>query len=289
MTAKIIDGKTVAARVYTLVRTDIAARASRGLRPPALATVLIGNDPASEIYVRNKRAACQELGIRSLPIELSAATPQAQLLSEIDRLNSDSSVDGILVQLPLPGVLDSAAVIERIRPDKDVDGFHPYNVGRLAQRIPLLRPCTPAGVMVLLESIGEKFHGRQAVIVGASNIVGRPMALELLRAGAVVTITHRFTRDLRADIEKAEILVVAVGKPGLVKGDWIRPGATVIDVGINRMPDGRLVGDVEFEGTKERAAYLTPVPGGVGPMTVAMLMQNTLAAARLHDGPTERS
>ncbi|MGC8732353.1 MAG: bifunctional methylenetetrahydrofolate dehydrogenase/methenyltetrahydrofolate cyclohydrolase FolD, partial [Halothiobacillaceae bacterium] len=250
-------------------------------RVPGLAVIQVGDDPASKVYVGNKRRACERTGIRSVAHDLPAATSQEALLGLIDTLNADASIDGILVQLPLPGHIDAEAVIERIHPDKDVDGFHPYNVGRLAQRIPRLRPCTPYGVMRLLQSAGVNPKGMEAVIVGASNIVGRPMALELLLAGATVTVTHRFTRDLAAHVGRAELLVVAAGKPGLVKGEWVRPGAVVIDVGINRLADGRLVGDVEFDAATERAGHITPVPGGVGPMTVAMLMQNTLEARLL--------
>lgn len=279
MTARIIDGKAVALSTQAKLKTEVDARLARGLRAPALATVLVGQDPASEVYVRNKRRACEALGIRSVPIHLDASVGNEELLAHIDRLNADDSVDGILVQLPLPKQLDATAVIERIRPDKDVDGFHPYNLGRLAQRQPTLRPCTPYGVIELLKSVGETFHGKRATVVGASNIVGRPMALELMLAGATTTVCHRFTRDLAAEVARAEIVVVAVGKPGMVRGAWIAPGATVIDVGINRLPDGTLCGDVEFSAAVERAGWITPVPGGVGPMTVTMLMANTLSAA----------
>lgn len=279
MSAQILDGKAVAGRVQLELKRRVDQMVAGGRRAPALATVLVGADPASQIYVRNKRRACEQLGIRSLPVHLEGGVGKAGLLAVIDQLNADESVDGILVQLPLPAGLDATSVIERIRPDKDVDGFHPYNLGRLAQRLPTLRPCTPFGVIELLRSSGEKFYGRRAVVVGASNIVGRPMALELLLAGATITVCHRFTRDLAAEVARAEILVVAVGKPGLVHGAWIAEGATVIDVGMNRLADGRLCGDVEFEAAAERAAWITPVPGGVGPMTVAMLMANTLTAA----------
>ncbi len=284
MTAQLIDGKAIAARVQADVREAVSARVARGSRAPALATVLVGRDPASEIYVRNKRRACIDVGIDSVPMHFDAGIEQETLLTEIDRLNADEAIDGILVQFPLPAQIDATQVIERIRPDKDVDGFHPYNLGHLAQRLPALRPCTPFGVIELLKSCGEAFYGRQAVIVGASNHVGRPMALELLLAGATITVCHRFTRDLAAEVARAEILVVGVGKPGLVRGEWVREGATVIDVGITRMPDGRLGGDVEFEAARERAAWITPVPGGVGPMTVAMLMENTLTAAERRGG-----
>ncbi len=279
MSARLIDGKAVAAEVQARVCRAVTARVANGLHSPALATILVGADAASEIYVRNKRRSCETVGIRSVPKQFEASVSQAELLAEIDRLNADDSVDGILVQLPLPPHIDTTIVIERIRPDKDVDGFHPYNLGRLAQRLPALRPCTPFGVIELLKSTGETFYGRQAVVVGASNHVGRPMAFELLLAGATTTVTHRFTRDLAAEVARAEILVVGVGKPGLVRGEWIQPGATVIDIGINRLDDGSLAGDVAFAAARERAAWITPVPGGVGPMTVAMLMQNTLTAA----------
>lgn len=279
MSARIIDGRQVAASVQARLKTEIDARAAQGFRAPALATVLVGEDPASQVYVRNKRRTCEALGIRSVPIHLDAGTDTAGLLAQIDQLNADDAVDGILVQLPLPKHIDSTAVIERIRPDKDVDGFHPYNLGRLAQRQPTLRPCTPYGVIELLKSIGEPFHGKRAVVVGASNIVGRPMALELMLAGATTTVCHRFTRDLADEVGRAEIVVVAVGKPAMVRGEWIAPGATVIDVGINRLPDGSLCGDVDYAVAVQRAAWITPVPGGVGPMTVTMLMANTLAAA----------
>jgi len=284
MTAQLIDGKAVAAALQQGLRTRIEQRLARGQRAPALATVLVGADPASEIYVRNKRRTCEALGIRSLPIHLPSDVDQHRLLEQIDALNQDDSVDGILVQLPLPAHIDTTVVLERIAPAKDVDGFHPYNIGRLAQRIPRLRPCTPFGIIELLKHSGESFYGRRAVVVGASNIVGRPMALELLLAGATVTICHRFTRDLREEVGRAEILVAAVGKPAFIPGDWIAPGATVIDVGINRLDDGRICGDVDFEGAAQRAAWITPVPGGVGPMTVTMLMHNTLTAAEALDG-----
>ncbi len=281
MSAQLIDGKQIAAGIQAGLREQIAQRIARGARAPALATVLVGIDPASQIYVRNKRRTCEELGILSLPVHFEADIHQDVLLAEIDRLNADDGIDGILVQLPLPAHIDPTTVLERIRPDKDVDGFHPYNIGRLAQRMPRLRPCTPFGVIELLKSAGESFHGRRAVVVGASNIVGRPMALELLLAGATTTVCHRFTRDLGTEVARAEIVVVGVGKPGLVRGEWIAPGATVIDIGMNRLADGSLCGDVEFAAARERAAWITPVPGGVGPMTVTMLMHNTLLAADL--------
>ncbi|NIP71896.1 MAG: bifunctional methylenetetrahydrofolate dehydrogenase/methenyltetrahydrofolate cyclohydrolase FolD [Gammaproteobacteria bacterium] len=279
MPAKIIDGKSVAADVREGVKRRVETRIEQGLRRPGLAVVLVGRNPASEVYVRNKRKACEFVGIASHVHHLAEDTPQERLLALIDEFNEDGDIDGILVQLPLPPHIDTTTVIERIRPDKDVDGFHPYNIGRLVVRMPTLRPCTPRGIMALLESTGEPFYGREAVVVGASNHVGRPMCLELLLAGCTVTTCHRFTRDLPAWVGRAEILVVAVGKPQIVPGEWVRPGATVIDVGINRQDDGTLVGDVGFDAARERAAWITPVPGGVGPMTVAVLLQNTLQAA----------
>ena len=278
MSAQLIDGKRVSEEVQASVREHVEQLKAEGRRVPGLAVIQVGEDPASKVYVGNKRRACERTGIHSVAHDLPSETTQEALLALIDQLNEDASIDGILVQLPLPRHIDSEAVIERIHPDKDVDGFHPYNVGRLAQRIPSLRPCTPYGVMRLLETYGIDPKGMEAVVVGASNIVGRPMALELLLAGATVTVTHRFTKDLAAHVGRADLLVVAAGKPGLVKGEWVKPGAVVIDVGINRLADGRLVGDVEFDAAFERAAHITPVPGGVGPMTVAMLMQNTLEA-----------
>lgn len=283
MTAQLIDGKACAARIQQEVAVAIEARLRSGKRAPALATVLVGADAASQVYVRNKRESCRKLGVRSIPVELPPTVTQAELLAHIARLNADAEVDGILVQLPLPAQIDANAVIDAIHPDKDVDGFHPYNFGLLAQKRPRLRPCTPYGVMKLLETTGCALRGARAVVVGASNIVGRPMALELLLADATVTICNSKTRDLAGVVGQADIVVAGVGKPNFVKGGWIKPGAVVIDVGINRMPDGKLCGDVEFAAALERAAHITPVPGGVGPMTVAMLMQNTLMAAQLRN------
>jgi len=284
MSARIIDGKSIAGNIRQQIRHSIDERLAAGKRQPGLAVILVGNDQASEIYVRNKRRACEESGVLSRSYDLSEETSQQQLLDLIDALNEDREIDGILVQLPLPAHINAETVIERIHPDKDVDGFHPYNIGRLALRIPQLRSCTPCGIMTLLDSTDEPYYGREAVVVGASNHVGRPMVLELLLAGATTTCCHRFTKDLQAHVGRAEILIVAAGKPGLVPGEWIRPGATVIDVGIHRSEKG-LVGDVAFEAARERAAWITPVPGGVGPMTVATLLQNTLHAAdSLHDG-----
>jgi methylenetetrahydrofolate dehydrogenase (NADP+) / methenyltetrahydrofolate cyclohydrolase len=278
MTAQIIDGKAISANLLDKLKQRIGQRAARGLRPPCLAVLLVGGDPASTIYVRKKRETCESLGMRSLAHNLPEATALEELLALIDSLNADPEVDGILVQLPLPVHIDSTRVIERIDPAKDVDGFHPYNIGRLAQRIPMLRPCTPKGVMTMLESLQLDLKGKNAVVVGASNIVGRPMALELLLAGCTVTVCHRFTRDLPGIVAGADILVAAAGKPGLVKGEWVGEGAIVVDVGINRRDDGKICGDVEFEPARQRAAWITPVPGGVGPMTVATLMENTLDA-----------
>ncbi|EWC39486.1 bifunctional methylenetetrahydrofolate dehydrogenase/methenyltetrahydrofolate cyclohydrolase FolD [Stutzerimonas stutzeri] len=283
MTAKLIDGKTIAANIRQQISGRVAERRAQGLRAPGLAVILVGSDPASQVYVAHKRKDCEEVGFHSVAHDLPSNTCQEDLLALIDQLNDDPSIDGILVQLPLPRHLDASQLLERIRPDKDVDGFHPYNVGRLAQRMPLLRPCTPKGIMTLLESTGVDLHGLDAVVVGASNIVGRPMALELLLAGCTTTVTHRFTRNLEEHVRRADLVVVATGITGLVKGEWIKPGAIVIDVGINRQADGRLLGDVEFGPASERAAWITPVPGGVGPMTRACLLENTLhAAEHLH-------
>lgn len=285
MTARILDGRNIASALLQTVREGVHRFSAAG-RPPGLAVIMVGDNPASQIYVRNKRKACADTGIRSFSHDLPEAISQEELLGLIDRLNADTEVDGILVQLPLPAQVHAQTVIERIRPDKDVDGFHPYNVGRLALRAPMLRPCTPRGIMMLLESTGTPLRGQTATIVGASNHVGRPMSLELLLAGCTVTICHRFTRDLPAAVAQADIVVVAVGKPNLVKGRWIKPGAIIIDVGINREADGTLVGDVEFSAAKERAGWITPVPGGVGPVTVATLLLNTLETAeRFHKEP----
>jgi methylenetetrahydrofolate dehydrogenase (NADP+) / methenyltetrahydrofolate cyclohydrolase len=279
VTARIIDGKAIAQSLKQEVRAATDSLAARGLRRPGLAVVMVGDHPASAIYVRNKRKACEETGIVSVAHDLPHSTTEIELLHLIDRLNRDAAIDGILVQLPLPHHIRSTAVLERIDPTKDVDGFHPYNVGRLALRIPLIRPCTPYGIVKMLDALGISPRGRHAVIVGASNIVGRPMALELLLMGATVTVCHRFTTELERHVGAAEILVVAAGRPGLIPGAWIRPGAVVIDVGMNRLDDGRLVGDVRFDEARERAGWITPVPGGVGPMTIAALMKNTLESA----------
>lgn len=284
MSAKIIDGKTIAQQVRNEVAEQVKQRLAAGKRAPGLAVVLVGENPASQIYVASKRRACDEVGFLSRSYDLPAATSEAELLALIDQLNADAEIDGILVQLPLPAGIDNVKVLERIHPDKDVDGFHPYNVGRLCQRAPKLRPCTPRGIVTLLERYNIDTYGLNAVVVGASNIVGRPMSMELLLAGCTTTVTHRFTKNLRHHVENADLLVVAVGKPGFIPGDWIKPGAIVVDVGINRLESGKVVGDVDFDAASERAAYITPVPGGVGPMTVATLIQNTLKACEeYHD------
>ena len=283
MSAQLIDGKAIAAQVRQQVARQVKTRHETGKRIPGLAVVLVGEDPASEVYVRNKHLACEQAGILSFRHQLTADTSQEALESLVDELNDDPTVDGILVQLPLPQHLDARPILERIRPDKDVDGFHPYNLGRLAQRLPVLRPCTPKGIMTLLQETGIPVRGLDATIVGASNIVGRPMALELLLAGCTTTVCHRFTQDLETHVRDADLLVVAVGKPGVVKGEWVKEGAVVIDVGINRLDNGQLIGDIEFEPAAARASHITPVPGGVGPMTVASLLENTLYAAELHD------
>ena len=284
MPAQLIDGKAIAANIRASVKTQIDERLSAGKRAPGLAVVLVGQDPASEVYVGNKRRACEQVGIRSFDYDMPADTSQAALEQLIDELNANSDIDGILLQLPLPAGLDATPILERIHPHKDVDGFHPYNVGRLAQRIPALRPCTPKGIITLLDSTQIDLHGLNAVVVGASNIVGRPMSLELLLAGATTTVCHRFTNDLEKHVRRADIVVVAVGKPEFIPGEWIKEGAIVIDVGMNRLNDGRLTGDVEFEVAAQRAGWITPVPGGVGPMTVASLIENTLhACVEYHD------
>lgn len=284
MTAKLLNGKALAAQIRETIADEVTSRTKKGFRAPGLAVVLVGADHASQIYVSHKRKACEQVGFESFAHNLPADTTEDALLSLIDQLNTDDVVDGILVQLPLPEQIDSNKVLDAIRPDKDVDGFHPHNVGLLLQRRPVLRSCTPKGIMRLLAETGVDLYGADAVIVGASNIVGRPMAAELLLAGVTVTICHRFTKNLPEKVARADIVVVGVGKPGIVKGEWIKPDAIVIDVGINRRDDGTLVGDVEFDTAKERASWITPVPGGVGPMTIAMLLENTLyAAEHLHD------
>ncbi|HAG94571.1 MAG: bifunctional methylenetetrahydrofolate dehydrogenase/methenyltetrahydrofolate cyclohydrolase FolD [Pseudomonadales bacterium] len=280
MTAHIINGTAIAANLKADIKHAVEKRQQEGKRAPGLAVILVGSDPASSVYVNKKRQSCEEVGFVSKSFDLPADTTQQTLNDLVQTLNQDPEIDGILVQLPLPAHLDDKEIINAIRPDKDVDGFHPYNMGRLAQRIPLLRPCTPKGIMRLIESTAVPLHGLEAVIVGASNIVGRPMALELLLAGCTVTSCHRFTRNLKDHVARADLLVVAVGKPEFIPGDWVKPGAIVIDVGINRCEDGKLRGDIEFKPAAERAAWITPVPGGVGPLTVATLLENTLIAAQ---------
>lgn len=285
MTAKVLDGKRIADALLDDLAERVRARIEAGLSRPGLAVVLVGSDPASGVYVRNKRRACERVGIHAYDYDLPAETTDAELLALIDRLNADPRIHGILVQLPLPDGRDGTWLIDRIDPGKDVDGFHPTNVGRLALRQFGLRPCTPRGITTLLAYTDQPVRGRNAVIVGVSNHVGRPMGLELLIAGCTVTSCHKFTpKDvLEAHVRQADILVVAVGKPAMIPGEWIKPGAVVIDVGINRMDDGRLCGDVEYAAAAERASWITPVPGGVGPMTVATLMQNTLEACESID------
>jgi methylenetetrahydrofolate dehydrogenase (NADP+)/methenyltetrahydrofolate cyclohydrolase len=283
MSAQIIDGKAIAAELRQDIKARVEQRLAGGQRAPGLAVVLVGSDSASKVYVGSKRRACEEVGFLSKSYDLPADTSESDLLKLIDELNNNPEIDGILVQLPLPEHIGTETIIERIHPDKDVDGFHPYNIGRLALRQPVLRPCTPRGIMTLLEKIGIEAKGLDAVVVGASNIVGRPMSLELLHAGCTVTTCHRFTKNLETHVRSADLLIVAVGKIGVVNADWIKPGAVVIDVAMNRNAEGKLVGDLDFEAVCEKAGWITPVPGGVGPMTVATLLQNTADAAdQLH-------
>ena len=282
MSARIIDGKRIAKELLDRIGRRVAERKAQGLAEPGLAVVLVGDDPASAVYVRNKRAACKQVGFRSFGYDLPASTTQEALFALIDQLNADPAVHGILVQSPLPEHIDEDALVDRIDPAKDVDGFQAINIGRLVLRRFGLRPCTPRGVMTLLGHTDRPVRGQHAVVVGVSNHVGRPLLLELLIAGCTTTACHKFTRDLESHVRQADIVIVAAGKPGLVKGEWIKPGAVVIDVGINRLEDGRLVGDVEFGPASERASWITPVPGGVGPMTVATLLENTLEAAESH-------
>ena len=284
MSARLLDGKRVAEQLLDSIAVRVQARLAAGGVRPTLAVVLVGDDAASAVYVRNKRRACERVGFRSLDFDRPSSTSEADLFALVDTLNADPDVHGILVQLPLPPHIDANALIDHIDPRKDVDGFHAANVGRLALRQRGLRPCTPKGVMTLLAHTDRPVRGQHAVVVGVSNHVGRPLLLELLLAGCTTTACHRFTRDLEWFVRAADILVIAAGQPGLIKGDWIKPGAVVIDVGINRLDDGRLVGDVEFAPAAERASWITPVPGGVGPMTVATLMENTLDAADLLEG-----
>ena len=283
MTAQIIDGKAVSVKCLDKIAVEVENRKAQNKRPPCLAVILVGDNPASHVYVRNKKNACEKVGFRSLSYEKSADFSEAELLALIDELNNDDTVDGILVQLPVPDHIDSQKIIERIRPDKDVDGFHPYNIGRLAVKMPLMRPCTPKGVMTMLAEYGIDVKGKNVTIVGQSNIVGRPQALEMLMNRATITVCHTATKDLPAEVARADIVVAAVGRPNCIKGEWIKDGAVVIDVGINRLENGKLCGDVEFATAREKASYITPVPGGVGPMTIASLLENTLEAAKLHD------
>ncbi len=283
MTAQIIDGKAIAEQLLASIKSNIDSRIVAGKRAPCLAVVLVGADAASAIYVRNKRKACEKVGIKSIAYNLPSNTREADLLSLIDNLNNDSTVDGILVQSPLPPQISEEELIERISVDKDVDGFHPYNIGRLAVRQPTLRSCTPFGVIKMLQASNIDLMGLDAVIIGVSNHVGRPMALELLLAGCTITSCHRHTKDLAGKIRQADLIVAAAGKAGLIQGDWIKKGAIVVDIGINRLADGSICGDVDFNAAKTRASYITPVPGGVGPMTVATLMENTLLALELKE------
>jgi len=282
MTAEILDGKAISAELKANVKKRVEAMIAEGSRAPGLVVILVGENPASQVYVRNKQNSCEEVGFCSELVQLPAETSQEKLLEMIDDLNAREDVDGILVQLPLPKHIDEETVTERILPTKDVDGFHPYNVGRLTLRMPLLRPCTPKGVMTMLEKTGMDLVGKDAVIIGQSNIVGRPMALELLAARCTITICHSKTQDLHEKVGNADIVVAAVGIPNFVKGDWIKPGAVVIDVGINRLETGKLCGDVDYASASKKASWITPVPGGVGPMTVATLLENTLQAAEMH-------
>ncbi|TYK66444.1 bifunctional methylenetetrahydrofolate dehydrogenase/methenyltetrahydrofolate cyclohydrolase FolD [Colwellia echini] len=283
MTASLIDGKEIAKQLRDSVKEKVSQRLANGKRIPGLAVVLVGSDPASQVYVGSKRKACEEVGFISRSYDLAKTTTEGELLALITELNNDNEIDGILVQLPLPAGLNANLILEHINPLKDVDGFHPFNIGKLALRQPGLRPCTPKGIMTLIQSTGVDPKGLDALVIGASNIVGRPMSLELLLAGCTVTTTHRFTKDLESKVKGADLIVVAVGKPGFIPGDWIKQGAIVIDVGINRLDSGKLVGDVDFDIAKDRAAYITPVPGGVGPMTVACLIENTLQACEATD------
>jgi len=280
MTAKILDGNVLAEQIFKEVASGVKARMAKGLRTPGLAVVIVGEDQASQIYVNRKRKACSAVGFISKDYNLPLETTEEKLLKLIDILNNDSEVDGILVQMPLPKHINPSKILDYIKPDKDVDGFHPYNIGRLAAGRPVLSPCTPRGVMTLIQrNIGNNLQGMDATIIGHSNVVGKPMALELLAANATISVCHVFTKDIKPYIAKADLLIVAVGKPELIKGEWIKKGAIIVDIGINRLSNGKIVGDVEFEVAKEYASWITPVPGGVGPMTVATLMENTLFAA----------
>ena len=280
MSANIINGKEVAQQIRGEIKAEVEQRLADGYRRPGLAVIIVGEDPASQIYVSYKRKACMEVGFHTRDYDLPADVSEKRLLEVVDSLNEDDSIDGILVQLPLPEHIEEAHVIDRIVADKDVDGFHPYNLGRLMQRRPLLRPCTPKGIMTLLQRQVPDYEARHAVVVGASNIVGRPMVMELLLAKCTVTDCHRFTEDLPGHVRRADIVISAVGKPNFIPGEWIKEGAIVIDVGINRKKNGKVTGDVCYEAAKERASYITPVPGGVGPMTIASLLENTLFASK---------
>jgi len=277
----IINGKNIAKELRHTIKIKTDIRLSNGLSKPGLAVILVGENPASEVYVRNKCNACEEVGFYSLTKKFPFGVTEEELLNLIQELNNNSAINGILVQLPLPEHINEEKVIETIDPLKDVDGFHPYNIGRLALRMPVLRSCTPKGIMTLLNSTGISLEGKEAVVIGASNIVGRPVSLELLMARCTVTTCHSRTVDLEAHVKRADIIIAAVGIPGFVKGDWVKPGAVVIDVGINRLDSGKLVGDVDFDSASKNADWITPVPGGVGPMTIASLLENTLQAAEL--------
>jgi methylenetetrahydrofolate dehydrogenase (NADP+)/methenyltetrahydrofolate cyclohydrolase len=277
----ILDGLKASEAIISCVRDSVEQHVQSGGRRPGLAVVLVGSDPASSIYVRAKRRDCERAGILARDFDLDESTSQSDLLKLINELNEDPDVDGILVQLPLPGQIDETAVTNCINPNKDVDGFHAFNVGKLALRQPGLRPCTPRGVMAMLHYYGIANKSMHAVVVGASNIVGRPMCLELLHYGSTVTISHKFTRNLEEHVRSADLLISAIGKRGIIKSEWIKPGAIVVDVGINRLPNGKLVGDIDFETAARRASWISPVPGGVGPMTRATLMLNTAEAGGL--------
>jgi len=281
MTANIIDGKKIAGKIISEIKDKVIANQSEGIAPPGLAVIQVGEDPASSVYVRNKRKACEEVGMKSFNYDLDESTTQQELIELVENLNNNADVNGILIQLPLPSHINETIVIETINPTKDVDGFHPYTIGRLMQRIPLLRPCTAIGVINMMEAIEIDPKGMHAVIVGASNLVGRPLNLELLLKGATTTVCHKFTKNLKDHVMSADILAVAIGKPNFIPGDWIKEDAIVFDIGINRDENGKLTGDVDFESAKEQASWISPVPGGVGPMTVAMLIKNTLLASEL--------
>ena len=281
MTAKLIDGKKIAEKIISEIKNKVITNQSEGVAPPGLAVIQVGEDPASSVYVRNKRKACEEVGMKSFNFDLDQSTTQKELIELVESLNSNAEVNGILIQLPLPTHINETIVIETINPSKDVDGFHPYTIGRLMQRIPLLRPCTAIGVITMLEAIEIDPKGMNAVIVGASNLVGRPLNLELLLKGATTTVCHKFTKNLKDHVMSADILAVAIGKPNFIPGSWIKEDAIVFDIGINRDENGKLTGDVDFDSAKEKASWISPVPGGVGPMTVAMLIKNTLLASEL--------